>query len=244
MEWWTALTIGVLGSFHCVGMCGPIAMALPYQADRPGTTLFISSLYNGGRVAGYAMIGLFFGLIGQSFSMVGLQKALSIGIGILILLVVVWPRVQRSSHIIEDGLKRIYTPLQRRMGIMLANFSQSHRQGASRWMPSLTLLGIGFTNAFIPCGLVYLAVAGAVTQGQFSYGIIYMALFGLGTVPLMLALGLSHHLIRPKTRSVIRRARPYIMLFFACLFILRGLNVDLPVNLSFWIDQGTPPMCH
>ena len=238
MDWWTALTIGILGSFHCIGMCGPIALAIPYRSTTIGSSVGVSLIYNLSRISGYALMGLLFGLLGQGFSLAGLQKSLSVVIGIVILLAVIWPYIVKSSARLTHYWEKLFTPIRKQIGLHLTKMTGTKK------INYLSLTSIGILNAFIPCGLVYLAIAGAITQVNVGWGALYMALFGLGTLPIMLGLGISHHMFKPAIRGVIRKASPLIMLFFAAIFILRGLSIDLPVDLQFWIDQGAQPMCH
>ena len=246
MDLWAALMVGVLGSLHCVGMCGPIALALPFHAQKWGHVVLSSTLYNGGRIIGYATIGLFFGLIGQSFSMVGLQKVLSVSIGALILVALLATQLSVPSRWTPAVIQRLYSHLQKGIanGLRRLHSGSDMNDGSHLGQQSALLLGIGYANAFIPCGLVYLAIAGSVTQASIGQGVLFMTFFGIGTLPLMLSLGLSQHLVHPKMRLMIRRLNPLVLLFFAGLFILRGLNIDLPVDLSFWMALGNPPMCH
>ena len=88
---WSAFILGLLGSFHCVGMCGPIAFMLP--VDRTNSFRKITQIftYHFGRLLAYSIIGLFFGLVGKSLYIFGLQQQLSIAIGVLMIIVVLIP---------------------------------------------------------------------------------------------------------------------------------------------------------
>ncbi len=81
----SAFIFGLLGSFHCVGMCGPIAFLLPVDRSNNLKKLSQIFIYHFGRIFSYAVIGFSFGLVGKSLSIFGLQQELSIGIGILML---------------------------------------------------------------------------------------------------------------------------------------------------------------
>ena len=229
---WTAFTIGLFGSLHCIGMCGPIALALPYQGNTKFATTFNALLYNFGRIFGYSIIGILPGLLGKGLFIAGFQKNLSLALGVFLLLAAIFsfnlerkivtiPLIDRFNGFVQTRLSRL---LKRRT-----------RQ---------TLFGVGFVNAYLPCGLVYMALAGALTQNSVLGGSYYMAMFGLGTIPMMLALGLSGQIISIRIRNMFRKMVPVFMLLFAALFIFRGLNIDLPLDLQFWIDQGSPPRCH
>ena len=88
---WSAFLIGLFGSFHCIGMCGPIALALPVSQNNKVGLVLGRVLYNVGRAITYSAIGLVFGLLGQSLSLAGFQQSVSIVAGVLILLMVLLP---------------------------------------------------------------------------------------------------------------------------------------------------------
>ena len=89
-----AISLGLLGSFHCIGMCGPIALALPVHQYSPFKKYLGIFLYNVGRVTTYTFLGIVFGLLGQSFFLGGFQQILSITIGVLLLLSVILTNVR------------------------------------------------------------------------------------------------------------------------------------------------------
>ena len=81
----TPLTIGLVGSLHCIGMCGPIALALPLKGKSNIQRTFGLLLYNSGRILTYALFGTLFGLLGKSFHLAGLQRQVSVFLGALII---------------------------------------------------------------------------------------------------------------------------------------------------------------
>ena len=91
-----------------------------------------------------------------------------------------------------------------------------------------TFLTIGFLNGFLPCGLVYMAVLGAIAMGNPWKGALYMALFGLGTVPLMTTAIYFSGIIKGSTRQKIRKLIPVFVIFVGILFILRGMGLGIP----------------
>jgi len=95
-----------------------------------------------------------------------------------------------------------------------------------RTFRSLALLGA--LNGLLPCGLVYVALAGAVSRGSLAAGILFMALFGLGTMPTMLAVSLSGRILPLAFRSKLRAAIPVGVCLLAMLLILRGLALGIP----------------
>ncbi|GAB3634629.1 sulfite exporter TauE/SafE family protein [Hymenobacter arcticus] len=211
---WAGFLFGLLGSFHCVGMCGAIALALPgaggprYVAGRV--------LYNLGRVSTYALLGAAAGALGQGLRLAGWQQGLSLLSGGLILLLVATPErwLDRAAGTLglAAGLSRVKT--------QLAYYYQRPGLGA--------LYTTGLLNGLLPCGLVYLALAGALSAPGIGGAAAYMGLFGLGTLPLMLALSLSGQLVPLAWRQRLRRAVPVTALALAGLFILRGLGLGIP----------------
>ncbi len=116
MEVWTGFVVGLLGSLHCVGMCGPIVAALPQGEGGKLSFLYGRLLYNCGRVITYALIGLVFGLIGKTIFMAGYQQGLSIAIGVVIILAVITPSRYSQGLIAALGLGKVYTMDQQVVG--------------------------------------------------------------------------------------------------------------------------------
>ena len=231
MALWTAFTIGLLGSLHCVGMCGPIALSLPYQGSRRWHAAGNVLLYNLGRVATYCLLGLLIGLVGRGFFLAGFQSYVSIGLGALLLAIALF------SINVESRLLRI--PFMQCLNSWVKQqLSRLLRQrGPGR------LFLIGLLNGLLPCGLVYMAIAGALAAGRIFDSALYMALFGIGTIPLMLATALAGQFIQLQWRVRLRKLIPVFLVAFAVLFILRGLNFDVPTGLQFWNDMQNAPMC-
>ena len=232
MYLWTAFTIGLLGSLHCIGMCGPIALALPYQEKSWWKVVRNALLYNGGRVMTYGMLGLLPGLMGYGLSLAGVQQNLSIVLGVTLLVYSLF------SFNLESRIANL--PLMKQ----LHQWSQNTLSNLLRKKGSFTFLGIGMVNGLLPCGLVYMALAGALTQGTPIAGSAYMMLFGLGTIPLMAALGLSKQFLGIKIRRLFRQVLPVFMALIGVLLLVRGLNVPLPDNLETILEMGFMPMCH
>jgi len=213
---WTGFLFGLLGSFHCVGMCGAIALALPSPGQTRGRYVAGRVLYNLGRVTTYSLLGALAGLLGQGLRLAGWQQSLSVLSGALILLLVVTP-----ERLLSRGTTRLgFDTVLSRVKSQLAYFYQQ---------PSLrALYATGLLNGLLPCGLVYLALAGALSVPGGAGAALYMALFGLGTLPLMLALSLTGQLVPLRWRSRLRRAVPLLASALAGLLILRGLGLEIP----------------
>ena len=94
-----ALILGAVSSLHCIGMCGPLAMALPLK-DQQRSRFYGAILYNLGRITTYASFGLVFGLIGRSFAWFGWQQKISIMLGVIILVSLILPRLLNKKNIV------------------------------------------------------------------------------------------------------------------------------------------------
>ena len=232
---WSAFLIGLFGSFHCIGMCGPIALALPIQQSNYLSLFAGRMLYNVGRAITYAAFGLVFGLIGQSLSLAGFQQSVSILAGILILIMVILPSKYSQKLYLLKPAYGFSNFLKQKFGILLKRKSIS------------SIFLIGLLNGFLPCGLVYIAVAGAIATSSFTSGALYMFVFGIGTLPVMLAVSLAGNFISLNIRKRINRAIPAFMVILAFLFILRGMNLGIPyispqLQQSEVVDEA--PICH
>ncbi len=243
MDWLAALTLGFFGSLHCIGMCGPLALALlptkrPTDGAPLGWTRLASSslLYNIGRVVTYAMLGLLFGLLGGAARLAGLQQFLSIITGVVILLWLVLPphlkqRIEAKPH---------GASLLARLKLVLNRTLRSHRCAAQ--------FGVGLLNGLLPCGFVYLALAGALAQPSVMRSSLFMALFGLGTMPAMLAIMLPQRVLSPARRVSLRRVLPVGTALVAVLLIVRGLALGIPslspILASAPNAHTAAPACH
>ena len=211
-----ALLTGLVGSLHCIGMCGPIAVALPLGNKGWGYRIFGGVTYNVGRIISYAILGAVFGLLGKGIEMAGLQKWASILIGLIMVLSVVFPALFKGKIKIEQVFFGY-------AGKMIGKFRKLFTISS---IPSLFLIGI--LNGFLPCGLVYVAIAGAINTNSFYDGIIFMILFGLGTLPVMLAIPLLGNMIGQKVRRKFSGVLNVFIVILGLLFILRGLSLGIP----------------
>ena len=213
---WSAFILGLLGSFHCVGMCGPIAFMLP--VDRSNSVKKISQIttYHIGRLLAYSTIGLIFGLIGKNLYIFGLQQQLSICIGVLMIVVVLLPYKTFSKYNLSKPLHKIISKVKSELGSALKKKTAD------------TFLTIGFLNGFLPCGLVYMAVFGSLVSSSITQGAMYMALFGLGTVPLMTSAIYLGKFLNTTIKQRIQKAIPVFVVIIGVLFILRGLGLGIP----------------
>ncbi len=212
----TALIFGLLGSFHCVGMCGPIAFMLPVDRSNSLKKIVQISAYHFGRILAYSIIGLIFGVIGKSLYIFGLQQKLSIVIGVLMIVVVLFPFKKIGQNFIVN-------PIYKTVGFVKKQMGQALKKKTAD-----TFLTIGFLNGFLPCGLVYMAVFGAIATGTAWQGSLYMAFFGLGTIPLMTTAIYLGKFLNTQVKQRIQKAIPFFIVIIGALFILRGMGLGIP----------------
>ncbi len=210
----TAWVLGLMGSFHCVGMCGPIALSLPLRGKNFGQKITGGLLYNLGRTTTYGVMGAFFGLIGQSFHMLGFQQWTSVIMGSLMIASVLFPLVFKNHF--RVNLEFLTKPLRRAMQQLFK----------VRSYKGLFLIGLG--NGLLPCGLVYLAIAGSIGTGNITLGMAFMILFGLGTLPMMLLISWIGNVFTGAIRSKMNKLIPYLVVVIGIIFILRGLTLGIP----------------
>lgn len=216
--------MGGIGSLHCVGMCGPIALSLPVGNESYSTKFIATLLYNLGRVVTYTCIGLMAGFIGNSFSLFGFGQWLSVIIGILIILFVVFQKNQLTKN---NFIKSFLEYIRKVLGNLLS-VKKYH-----------SVFYIGLLNGLLPCGLLYMAIAGAIATASITKSSLFMAAFGLGTLPLMWAVSFWGSFIKMNRRIGIKKVYPYIMLAMAILLIVRGLGLGIPyVSPSHTIEAN------
>lgn len=205
-----------MGSLHCIGMCGPIAMMLPLDRQSAGRRYLQLGLYHGGRLLAYSIIGGVFGLVGRGLYLFGFQQKLSIFLGVLMILAVLLPWHRFRNRWMIRPVYQAVRRLKDALGGQL-----------KRRTPD-TFLTIGFLNGFLPCGLVYMAVIGAMAGGTVLQGMAYMVVFGLGTLPLMSAAALFGKFLKGQWAGQLRRAIPVLVVLIGLLFILRGMGLGIP----------------
>jgi sulfite exporter TauE/SafE len=216
MDLLTGILVGFLGSVHCAGMCGPLALALPVPAGGTLTYLYGRVLYNTGRVVTYTLFGAVAGLVGRTLVLAGAQQIVSVVIGLFILLAALFPLVLKSFF------PSIVLPARFRARI------QSKLAGLLKQSSIVALFLSGLLNGMLPCGFVYVALAAAITTGDVYRGVLFMVGFGVGTGPIMLAIALAGKYVQAGIRRRLVALAPVLTAALAVLLILRGLNLDIP----------------
>lgn len=213
---WTAFLFGLVGSFHCIGMCGPIAMTISQKGGQASNFFLNRLFYNLGRTTVYTLLGVIFGLFGQTLQLFGLQQIVSVISGVLILAFIFLPKYFSHTNVIQQESNRLVHQVKQQLGKYL------HKNTFK------TNYLLGFFNGLLPCGLVYMAVIGAISQGSLIYSALYMAVFGLGTFPVFFVLFYSREMLSTSVKQFFSNYTQHITIIVACLFIVRGLGLGIP----------------
>lgn len=230
----SAFFFGLISSLHCIGMCGPIAMMLPLERNNPTKKAFQVLVYHFGRLTAYGTLGLVFGLLGKGLYLAGVQQQMSIFVGIVMIAVVLIPEKIFAQYNFSKPIYRIISKVKSSLG------SQFKKKSPD------AIFMIGLLNGFLPCGLVYAALFGAIAMQNEFYGIAYMLLYGLGTIPMMSAVVYMSNMLTNPMRGKMQKLIPIVAVCIGTLFILRGLGLGIPYvspsNISLFVQQQ--PNCH
>ena len=231
---YTAFLFGLISTFHCIAMCGPIAMMLPVERDNQAKKIIQILLYHAGRLSAYAFIGLIFGLLGRGLFLAGFQQKLSIFIGVAMIVVILIPEKVFAQYNFSKPVFKLISKIKTTLG----------RQFKSKSYKSL--FTIGLLNGFLPCGMVYVALFGAIAMQNELYGVMYMILFGLGTIPMMSSVVYLNSFLSISIRNKIQKIIPFLVIIIGILFIFRGLGLGIPYvspsDISLFVQPT--PNCH
>lgn len=221
--------IGFFGSLHCVGMCGPLALALPLPTKSVWQKVIGALLYNIGRAVTYSLLGLIFGFVGVGLKHSGIQEMVSILCGVVMILSVILPGVIKLPKGSNKFTNSIYNTLKKKIGDSL------NRRRISN------LFIIGILNGFLPCGLVYVAISKAVLSLTLQESVLSMFFFGLGTLPMMFAVAFFSDIIKSRYLFQLKKFIPVFIILLGVIFILRGLNLGIPFISP---DMSKSACCH
>ena len=212
----SALIMGLMGSFHCIGMCGPIAFMLPVDHNKPAKKLMQVFLYHLGRLTSYSILGLIFGFLGKGLYVFGMQQRLSIIIGVLMITVILIPYKTFNKYNFSKPIYSLLSKVKSRLGKELQKKSPD------------TFLTIGLLNGLLPCGLVYIALFGSIATASPWLGALFMVLFGVGTIPLMTSAVYFGSMLKGSAKKSVQRLIPVFVVLIGLLFILRGMGLGIP----------------
>jgi sulfite exporter TauE/SafE len=218
--------LGVLTSFHCIGMCGGIAIS---QAIRNGTSgeengrrawLVPSMLYNAGRVIAYTVVGGIVGGLGQAISFSGVWKGIVPIFGGVFMI------------IMGINLLGIF-PFFRRLNLRMPYFAAKKIQGKNNYGPFF----IGLLSGLMPCGPLQIVQLYALGTRSAIFGALSMFAFSLGTVPVLFAFGALNSFINKKHAGRILKVSAVLVIILGVAMIGRGLALSgvwirMPENVS------------
>ncbi len=228
----SGIGLGLISSFHCMGMCGPLVFALPLQHFPASKRLLGATIYHLGRVLTYTALGVFFGFVGKRFFVAGFQQVFSVILGVLILLMLI-------SFVLNK--KFLHFTFIDKSTAKIQGFIIRHMQRKS--FASLFL--VGAANGLLPCGMVYFAIAGSMATGNVEGGSFFMLAFGLGTLPFMVLLTQFGYVLNITARNTMKKMVPFFIAGMGILLILRGLNLGIPyVSPHFDNTAETAVSCH
>jgi sulfite exporter TauE/SafE len=222
--------MGLIGSVHCIGMCGPLTMALPFSQQRNVFKYLAMLLYHTGKIFSYASLGLIVGLFGKQIFILDTQQGVSVIIGILMVVYVVWVYLVKLNTRFNP-LQFIQVPVLKALNGL---FKKKH---------VFVFLLLGFLNGLLPCGMVYLALGSAMSTGKPIDAALFMALFGLGTMPALLMVAFGGQLIGFAWRRKLQAVLPVFIFGMGLMLILRGLNLGIPM-ISPHIETNNIVICH
>ncbi|MFN4146377.1 MAG: sulfite exporter TauE/SafE family protein [Runella sp.] len=219
-----AFITGLVGSLHCVGMCGPLALALPVGQHQ---VLIKRLVYTFGRILSYAALGVAFGLVSEQLFWAGLQQKISILAGVILLLLILLP-YSSGHHLVGSWIGKYSRRFFERPGLR-------------------GFFGAGLLNGLLPCGMVYVALTGAVATGSWQKAVLFMIFFGVGTAPLLIAVGLLNRFLTLNLRRRLHRVLPVYQIVLAVFLIIRGLNLGIPYlspHATEGLSEGQVSVCH
>jgi len=212
----SAIGLGFASGFHCIGMCGPIALSMGLT-KKQATNYYLQNLtYQFGRIGTYAFLGAILGIVGQGFEMAGFQQYLTIGVGILLIIMALFSFGGKDFASKIPFISKFLFKVKSNLGKLLQKADYRSR------------FTTGILNGFLPCGMVYMALTASLASGGIWQGASFMALFGLGTLPFMFTVVLVGNLMNQAFRIRILKAIPVVMIILGGLFILRGLELGIP----------------
>jgi sulfite exporter TauE/SafE len=185
----------------------------------------------------YALLGLIIGSLGFSLSLAGIQQGLSIGMGLLVVLLSL--SYKKADQLLTvPRLSGVVTFIKSK----LSHFIKSGSRTA--------FFSTGLVNGLLPCGMVYMALMVALGMQSPWLGASYMFFFGLGTLPLLLGLMVSGDFLPLVRRQYFQKAIPYLGMLIGILMVFRGLGLGIPglspelAVFDYGTQQVEITMCH
>jgi hypothetical protein len=215
IEYFLIFTAGVLGSMHCLGMCGgfPIAISsVPKKCRIRKASNHL--LYNIGRVFTYTFLGMLVGYLGLRVEKLGTFLSGQVILSSLAGIFMIYFGLQIAGLIGEKNIPG-FTPFYNLLKKIMVTFLNQGKISGSFYL--------GIFNGFLPCPLVYGFLLAAAASGSPIKGALVMLSFGLGTIPTMLSLGGLGEFITPKFKARLSRFPGYLVLIFGLITLARGI---------------------
>ncbi len=229
----SGFTLGLIGSFHCIGMCGPLSLALPIRNNGMAARAGLLFAYQSGRITTYATLGLIVGLVGRRIYLQGYQQWLSICLGVLVLVLALLYFLNRYTFHVPF-FRKFYSSLH----ILLIKLL---KKGSS--VPGAYAMGL--INGLLPCGMVYIALISTLSFTSMGDSIGFMAMFGAGTIPLMMLVGFAGQVIKPSVKRHMQKAVPWAVVLVGVMLVLRGLDLGIPfISPALPQNPGEVVVCH
>lgn len=211
----SGLLLGFVSSFHCLGMCGPLVLALPFNYLPNNKKTAGAFIYHIGRILVYILLGIFFSLLGSRFFIAKYQQTFSIVIGISVIVMTFFYFFNKKLFTLQ-----IVEAFTHKVQHFIVKKITQHSL--------INILWVGAANGLLPCGMVYFAVMGALAMQSIQNSIVFMAAFGLGTLPFMFLITHLGIFIKISVRNTIKKFVPVFLLIMGMLLIMRGLNLGIP----------------
>lgn len=229
----TAISLGLFSSFHCLGMCGPIAFILPVnQRSKAGKVVGLLA-YNFGRVITYSFLGLLIGFFGEGLRFAGISQTISIVLGISLILYLLLSKKIIKLNFYHHYFFKFNNAVKAKLGNLLKKQSNT------------ALFFTGLLNGLIPCGVVFIAMQAALLQSSLVNSMLFMFVFGLGTIPMMFSISYLSNSFSKVAKIKINKVMPILTIVVAVLLIIRGLNLDIPyISPSYNEQQNEMSCCH
>lgn len=209
-----AVILGLGSNLHCLGMCGPLNLALPVAQLPLGQRFFMAMLYHTGRILIYGVLGLLAGVLGTVLALGRYHELISIVFGVLIILMALFSFV--------------------RIGTAFPRVNRLSSAAVSYWRQQknpFAFFLMGAANGLLPCGMVYIAMAGAVATGHWFSGMLFMGIFGAGTLPLTLGVAMfTGYFSKWWKIKLLKRVElsKVFAVVVGLLLIVRGLSLGIP----------------
>ncbi|MBK9642964.1 MAG: sulfite exporter TauE/SafE family protein [Saprospiraceae bacterium] len=225
----SALTLGLGSSLHCMGMCGPLVMAMPFQDLNGDVSTYRLIMYHVGKTLSYASLGFILGSFGMGFKLLGYQQGFSLFFGVSILIISLFPYITKSTRTYQNKL--------------FGNLSQISASLLKRSGKN-SIFYLGVANGLIPCGIVYIALAASVLMYSSLKASVFMMIFGLATIPSLSIIIYSKRLITSSFGKNFKTMSLVFSLTLSMLFIMRGMNLGIPYLSPKLAENSTLNCCH